>query len=205
MDAVQISELYNVSRETSERLTIYAILLTRWNHRINLVSRSTIPDMWVRHFQDSAQLLPHLPKHLVTLVDIGSGAGFPGLVLAALSPHRVILVESDNRKCAFLRETAREMGVSVDVRAQRLESVTEIQADIVTSRALAPVEKLLRYSETLLKPTGFCLFLKGNRLDTELTNANKSWHIESRTYPSATDPQGSLLRVDRFSRRGENP
>lgn len=198
-----IATLYNVSRETTERLTRYAALLERWNRRINLVSQSTVPDLWVRHFQDSAQLLPHLSPQPSTIVDMGSGAGFPGLVLAALSSHTVTLIEADNRKCAFLREAAREMGVSIEIRAQRLEKMTGIQADIVTSRALASVDELLQHAEPLLKPSGFCLFLKGNRLSAELTNANKSWHIESQTIPSATDSHGCLLRVDRFSRKAE--
>ncbi len=194
-------EATGVSRETLEKLKAYALLLEKWNSRINLVGRSTLKEMWWRHFYDAAQIEPHIPDAAKTLIDLGSGAGFPGLVLAALSEQLdVHLVESDTRKAAFLREAAREMSIQVSVHNKRIEQAELPEADVITARALATLEKLLEFSEPIRKKHGICLFLKGISAETELTESNKSWHIESTLIRSKTDPESCLLKVETMSR-----
>ncbi len=202
----QIKTWVSVSRETSARLDAYAALLRRWNAAINLVGPTTLDDMGRRHFLDSAQLVQYLPQNdglsSRHIVDLGSGAGFPGLVLGILSPCRVTLIESDRRKGEFLRQVIRETGCArVSVMTERIESALPRPADIITARALAPLSQLLPFTETLLKPDGFCLFLKGNTLGAELTDAKKVWHIESSEYPSVTHTDGRVLRISSFGRK----
>ncbi len=199
-----------VSRETVERLRAYAALLEKWQARINLVSAKTLPALWRRHMLDSAQLVPLLPAGARVVVDIGSGAGFPGLVLAAAGVPEVHLIESDARKCAFLREAARAMGVPATVHNARIEAVAPFPADVVTARALAPLDKLLGYAEPFLaRPvdsgdSGECLFLKGRTADDELTLASKGWIMSVDRVPSLSDPDGLILRI-REVRRGRTP
>src|SRR5512132_3740040 len=154
-----------------ERLSAYLTLLRRWQRRINLVGAGTLADPWRRHVLDSAQLAPLLPPDRPRLIDLGSGAGFPGLVLAILTPARVCLVESDVRKCAFLVEAARVTGATVEIKNARIESLAPASYDIVSARALAPLHKLLEYADKLLVPNGSCLFLKGRNWGVELTRA----------------------------------
>lgn len=185
----------SVSRETLDRLRVYAELLVKWQARINLVGPATIPDLWRRHMLDSAQLFPLLPRNLPRLIDIGSGAGFPGLVLAILGVPEVHLVESDLRKGAFLREVARQTAASVTVHSARIESLSDLKAPVVTARALAPLPKLLDLAAPLLAPDGQCLFLKGQNIAEELTEARKIWIFDEDRSPSRSDPSGLVLRV----------
>jgi 16S rRNA (guanine527-N7)-methyltransferase len=189
-----------VSRETLERLTAYADLLVKWQARINLVGPDTLPDLWSRHFLDSAQLLPLIPADARRVVDLGSGAGFPGLVLAVMGAPGVHLIESDARKCAFLREAARIAATPVTVINRRIEQVPGLNADIVTARALAPLAKLLDWAEPHLAAAGACLFLKGRGSDDELTAAAKEWNITSERVSSLTDPQAHILHLREVSR-----
>lgn len=189
-----------VSRETLDRLRIYADLLVKWQLRINLVGPDTVPILWQRHFLDSAQLFPLLPHPASPLVDMGCGAGFPGLVLAIMGVSDVHLIESDSRKCAFLREVARLTGTSVTVHNARIEAVAPLGAQVVTARALASLEKLLNWAEPHLLPGGHCLFLKGKGSEDELTLASKEWNITSERVPSQTDPTGTILHLKEVRR-----
>lgn len=184
-----------VSRETLRRLAAYAELLVKWQARINLVGLETIPDLWSRHILDSAQLFPLIPSTARRLVDLGSGAGFPGLVLAVMGAPDVHLVESDARKCAFLREAARVTGTMVTVLNKRAEQIPPLNADVVTARALAPLAKLLDWAAPHLAPGGQCLFLKGRGADDELTATAKEWNIAVDRVPSLTDPAGLVLQL----------
>jgi len=190
-----------VSRETVDRLQVYADLLTKWQARINLVGPETIPSLWQRHFLDSAQLFPLVPQSVHRLVDMGSGAGFPGLVLALLGAPDVHLIESDARKCAFLREAARVTATPVTIHNARIEQVAPLGAGLVTGRALAPLGKLLSWAERHLAPHGSCLFLKGQGAEDELTRAAKEWIFTLDRVTSRTDPAGSILYL-REVRRG---
>lgn len=188
-------DLTRVSRETRDRLALYAELLRKWQPRINLIGPATLPDLWRRHILDSAQLFPLLPDGTPRLIDLGSGAGFPGLVLAILGVPEVHLVESDQRKGAFLREVARQTGAPVTVHTARIESVTGLAAPVVTARALAALPKLLSWAAPLLTENGQCLFLKGQNVDEELTAARKIWIFQEDHFPSQSDPSGVVLRL----------
>jgi 16S rRNA (guanine527-N7)-methyltransferase len=185
-----------VSRETLARLKAYAELLADWNERHNLVARSTLPDLWQRHFWDSAQLAPLIPDAARTLADLGSGAGFPGLVLAAMRPElAVTLHEATTKKCAFLQAAADRMGLRVSIANARMEDMPPKPFDLVTARACAPLPQLLEYAHRFLSPNSVCLFLKGQNVGSELTEAAKYWNIKVSQVPSQTDPSGAIVTV----------
>jgi len=190
----------HVSRETLARFQTYADLLIRWQKAINLVGRSTLPDLWLRHFADSAQLFELIPSTARVLVDLGSGAGFPGMVLALMGVPEVHLIEADRRKATFLREVARATGTPIEIHAARIEAVPPFAADVVTSRACAPLEKLLDLATPFRKSGTLGLFLKGKTVNRELTQANKVWDIKAAIRPSQTDPDGSILLVQEWAR-----
>jgi 16S rRNA (guanine527-N7)-methyltransferase len=188
--------LTGVSRETLARFETYAALLIKWQRAINLVGPRTLDDLWRRHFLDSAQLWALLPPGARTLVDLGSGGGFPGLVLALLGVPDVHLVESDRRKAVFMREVAREIGLSVTVHPRRAEQITGVDADVVTARALAPLAALIDLARPFWRPRRSCgLFAKGAEALRELTDAKKRQNMRVDRFPSLTDPSGSVLRV----------
>lgn len=195
IDANGFRKAAGVSRETLERLAVYEALLRKWQKTINLVGPKTLDEAWGRHFLDSAQLFPLLPESAKVLVDLGSGAGFPGLVLAILGVPEVHLIESDVRKCAFLREAARATGAAVTVHTKRIEAVQGLQADVVTARALAPLADLLTWAAPFLGQTGVALFLKGQNVEDELTDTTKYWKMRVERFDSLTDSSGSILRL----------
>jgi 16S rRNA (guanine527-N7)-methyltransferase len=190
------AEMLDVSRETLARLQAYVDLLKAWNQRINLVGAASLADVWRRHILDSAQLIRQISPSQRVLVDLGSGAGLPGLILDILGVPDVHLVEADQRKAAFLREAARITNTTVRVHAQRIESVTPFPADVVTARALAPLTELLALGAPFLAETTVCLFLKGQGLRDELTSAQEKWIMRTQTLASLTDPTGHILRVE---------
>ena len=179
-----------------ERLEVYAAHLRRWQGAINLVSRASLDDLWRRHFLDSAQLLRHAPAG-VHWLDLGSGAGFPGLVLAIMGA-RVTLVESDQRKCVFLREAARLSGAAVSILAQRIEDPpTGMDAvDIITARALAPLDRLIALAAPWAGLDTVGLFPKGQDVDSELTRCAKYRRIRFEMLPSITAPAARIVRVE---------
>ena len=185
-----------VSRETRERLERYVDLLRRWNPRINLVGPESLQDVWRRHILDSGQLFRHLPASAQTLVDLGSGAGLPGLVLAIMGAAGVHLVESDQRKAAFLREAARVTGTAVTLHAARVEAIEPFVADVITARALAPLPNLLRLAAPFAGPGTVCLFLKGGDAEAELTAARRGWIMNLQVMASDSDPTGHILRLE---------
>lgn len=196
-----------VSRETRDRLVALEALLGRWNAHINLVAPGTLKDFWSRHALDSAQLLDLAPQSAGTWADLGSGGGFPGLVVAilALSERpgmRVTLVESDQRKAAFLMTAAREIvpEARVEVLAQRAETVAPLGADVVSARALAPLDQLLPLASRHLGPNGVALFPKGARWQGEVQAALANWRFTLQNHPSQTDPAAVVLAVRGISR-----
>lgn len=196
-------EQLGVSRETLQRLTVYLDLLQRWQPAINLVGPGTLADPWRRHILDSAQLTAHLPAAAPNLVDLGSGAGFPGMVLALLGVRGVHLVEGDRRKAQFLREAARATGAPATIHAERIEQIQGWQAAVVTARAVAPLPRLLELADRFLVSDSVCLFLKGSSVERELTSARVSWHMVSETFPSLSEPLGTVLKL-RGIRRARN-
>jgi 16S rRNA (guanine527-N7)-methyltransferase len=184
-----------VSRETLERLTVYLDLLRRWQPAINLVGPATLADPWRRHLLDSAQLAAHVPAAAASLVDLGSGAGFPGMVLALLGVRDVHLIEADRRKAQFLREVARATGAPAMIHAERIERMQGWPADVVTARALAPLPRLLELAGRFLVSDSVCLFLKGRSVERELTDARLNWHMVAETSPSLSEPAGRVLKL----------
>ena len=206
-DRQQALALYPVSRETEERLQSYVDLLRKWQAAKNLVGPSTLDTVWTRHIADSAQLFD-LALNAKRWVDIGSGAGFPGLVIAILGRDipgfHVDLVESNGRKCAFLREVARQLELPVTVHAARVEDVLDRldpRPDVLTARALAPLSQLLGMGGKLLTTGTLGLFPKGQDLEDELTEAAKYWMMQTSTVSSKTDARGRILVVKRAESR----
>jgi 16S rRNA (guanine527-N7)-methyltransferase len=189
-----------VSRETSEALERFSSLLARWNRTVNLVSRRDEPLLWDRHITDSLQLVPLMQPLPACAIDLGSGAGFPGLILALATRVPFDLIEADQRKAAFLREAARVTDAPVRVHATRIEAAGLAPAPLVTARAVAPLSKLLALAAPLLAPGGQCLFLKGASVQSELTHAATQWHMHVERIPSRTAPDASILRISDPSR-----
>ena len=190
----------DVSRETAERLADYAALLRTWNPKINLVSKQTLSDLETRHFDDSAQLIALAPPDATTWADLGSGGGFPGLVVAILAAERrpslrVTLVESDQRKAVFLRTVAQRTGVLVTVLSDRIEAVPPLGADLLSARALAPHATLVDHADRHLRPGGTALLPKGANWRAEVDEALERWRFRCENLPSATSPDGVILRI----------
>lgn len=200
MDIDEFRAAAAVSRETAARLMRFGEMLAKWNPRINLVAPASLKDMWERHFLDSAQLFPLAPTGARHWLDLGSGAGFPGLVVATMAAEkapelRVTLVESDGRKSAFLAQAAREMGIEVTIRSARIQSIPAMIADVVSARALAPLGSLCGLAARFGHPETVFLFPKGRNLDSELTEARQNWHIRAERIPSRTSPDAAILRI----------
>jgi len=196
---------FDVSRETISALETYAVLLRKWQKAINLVSAATLDDVWNRHFLDSAQLVPLLPESDGHITDLGSGAGFPGLVLAILTGRSTNLVESDGRKAAFLGEVARATGCAgrVQIHAARVEALKPWVSPIVTARALADLTQLLDWASPFLSTASVCIFPKGAKAEDELTAALRVWKMTVERVRSVTDPTGLILRLSHLERRGQ--
>lgn len=195
-DATLSAAAFGVSRETEEKLRGYLALLRRWNGRINLVANAPEDEQWERHVLDSLQLLPLLPEPGEPIVDLGSGAGLPGLVLAVASGLETHLVESDRRKAAFLSEAARQLDLGrLHVHTTRIEQARLPLAAVLTARALAPLPDLLAHAYRLLEPGGIALFPKGRTVEAELTAACAAWTMVVERFPSRTDPSATILRL----------
>ena len=176
-----------------EKLDAFVALLVAWNRRINLVGANTIGDVWRRHILDSAQLYPLLPAPVRVGADFGSGAGLPGMVLAIMGVPEMHLIESDQRKAAFLREAKRVTGAPVEIHAQRAERLSPFKVDVAVARAVAKLDDLLHMVYPYLMPHSMCLFLKGKGAETELALAQNRWSMTAQAVPSRTDPAGRIL------------
>lgn len=195
----------NVSRETMDRLRIYEALLRKWNPVINLVAKSTLEDIWSRHFLDSAQIYDLASPTARSWADLGSGGGFPGLIVAILAAGEgraltVTLVESDQRKAAFLMTAARELGLHLAVRAERIESLPPLNADVLSARALAPLDQLIGHAERHLSPQGVALFPKGASHAAEMKQALEKWQFSYETVQSVTDADAVIFQIVGVSR-----
>lgn len=190
----------DVSRETFERLEHYLALLNKWNPAINLVSKSTLDEAWTRHFIDSVQVFKHAPENWDHWADLGSGGGFPGAVIAILAAElapkgKVTLVESDQRKSAFLGTVLRETGVKGQVIARRIEAAKPLRADVISARALADLSKLLEFVEHHQSDCTTCLFPKGANWEKEVRAAQESWSFDWTPITSETDAQAVVLKI----------
>lgn len=197
------ARLFDVSRETIDKLLTYEALLRQWQRTINLVAPSTLDQVWSRHFADSAQLFRFAPENATNWLDLGSGAGFPGMVLAIMlaerADARVTMVESDTRKAAFLREVGRRCSAPVDIRAERIEkAATQSKlggVDVITARALAPLPRLLELAAPAFSAHTVALFLKGREAEAEVAAARERWTFDATLEPSLTDAGGRIVAI----------
>ncbi|MBY0355505.1 MAG: 16S rRNA (guanine(527)-N(7))-methyltransferase RsmG [Rickettsiales bacterium] len=190
---------FPVSRETLTQLDVYVSTLLQWNKRINLIAQSTTPDLVKRHVLDSAQIYPLIPTQAERVIDLGSGAGFPGLILALLSDKEVHLIESDKRKTVFLQEVARLTGATAFIHCSRIEDVKDLQADVITARALAPLHLLLEVAEPFLHSSSICLFPKGENYIKELDEV-RGWTYRKTIYPSTVHPGSAIVQLSHLQR-----
>ena len=191
----------NVSRETKEKLVQYSALLGKWNKSINLIAPSTVPDIWHRHIEDSLQLIPLLPTESSDIIDIGSGAGLPAIIISLASQHNVTMVDSDKKKALFLKEARRILNAEYTVICNRIEKIEQRAYDIITSRACADLDKLLTLSEPFLKEKSYCLFHKGRNYSKEVDDAEKKWSFAMEIIPSKTDNEAAILKLTNIQRR----
>ena len=200
----QFATRAHVSRETLRRLTVYADMLVDWNARHNLVSHASLADLWRRHFWDSGQLAIYVPASADSLVDLGSGAGFPGLVLAEMFRERpgfrVALYEATAKKCRFLEAVAARLDLRIELRQGRIEDSERESFDVVTARACAPLAKLLPYAQRFWGKNSVALLLKGQNVEAELTESHKSWRMDVIKYQSRSDPSGVILAIRELHR-----
>lgn len=192
-----------VPRETLPWIRDFAELLVSWNRRINLVSRGDNSRLISRHIQDSLELAPLIPGGVSQAVDLGSGAGFPGLILAKHTGIQFDLIEADHRKAAFLREAARLIEAPATVHAKRVEDVRLPGMQLVTARALAPLRKLLPLVKKFLADSGTALLPKGPTVDTELTSIEPKWQMSCERFPSRATPGAVILRITELRRVGQ--
>lgn len=189
----------DVSRETEDTLAHYADMLEKWQNSVNLVSSQTISALWSRHIIDSAQIIPLLGNDVpLTILDIGSGAGFPGLVVALLTAHEVHLVESDAKKSAFLRRVIGETGARATVHTARIEHLSFMNPDVITARALAPLDKLLELTQKQHHDRLRCVFLKGRSAQAEIDAIAQWSHLKLEISASVTDQNARILSLSGF-------
>ncbi|WP_299650784.1 16S rRNA (guanine(527)-N(7))-methyltransferase RsmG [uncultured Tateyamaria sp.] len=192
----------DVSRETLEKLQAYADLIRKWTPKINLVAKSTVGDLEVRHLWDSAQVYEPREDHWV---DLGSGGGLPGVVVAILAQAngddvKVTLVESDQRKCAFLRTCARELSLQINIVAGRIEEIPPLNAKTISARALAPLDELMGLAKPHLTNDGLCIFQKGAQWGIEIQAAQKNWRFSYEAMPSKTNSEAVVLKIKDITR-----
>ena len=205
-DAESVYQQLDVSRETFERLEKYVAILNKWQKSINLVSNNTLPEVWHRHILDSAQIFPYTGDSDTQIMDIGSGAGLPGLILAIMRHGQwgdqaapVTMVESDERKCAFLGVAAQETGVKIKIKNTRLEHLPPLYPDVITARALATVETLLDWTKHQQHRGLNCVFLKGANVEEELTCLQETPNIKIEKKQSLTSSDGVILCLSGFA------
>lgn len=188
----------DVSRETLERLQAYEALIRKWNPRINLVSRNSLDEFWARHIEDSLQIF-HLVEAKGHWVDMGSGGGLPGIVIAVCAMEapdlRVTMIESDQRKSAFLRAALRETGAEATVINKRIEQTEPQSADVLSARALADLSQLLVYSDLHMKPGGTALFPKGAQWKKEVDAAKQRWKFDLEAIKSKTESEAAIIKI----------
>ena len=195
----------DVSRETIARIEEFQALVLKWTKKINLIAPSTATDVWQRHIVDSAQLYRHVDHDYKLWVDIGSGGGFPGIVLACLAKElrpdaTFVLIESDQRKSTFLRTAARELALPVTAISKRIEEAPAQNADVISARALGSLDQLLHFSAPHLKSDGICAFQKGRTHQTEIVAARANWQFELEAHQSITDSEAAILILKDIAR-----
>ncbi len=196
---------YDVSRETFEKLKAYEASLQEWQNKFNLVSSASLQDSWNRHFLDSMQLFKFIPKTAKTLYDFGSGAGFPGMVIAIMAKEKtpylkVSLVESIGKKTLYLKHVAEQAGVDVTIYNERIENLPQKNVDVITSRAMTALDKLLDYARPFCGKDTICIFPKGKKYAEEIEEARKRWKFDCQIIPSEMSDEGVILIINNLSK-----
>lgn len=202
MNAGEFQKISSVPRETMVHFETYAAMLEKWQRSINLVSNSTLQDMWRRHFYDSAQLMEYIDisDKPLKILDLGSGAGFPGLVISILGAGDVHLVEGVGKKCSFMKQVIQQTGMNATVHNERIEQMVPFEVDLITSRACADLEKLLDLTSPFLTEKTQCLFLKGGKADGEIATARKKWTFKVKKAVSKSEESGIILSLSQIKR-----
>ena len=200
MNQQEFQKLTGVSRETLDKFSTYVALLEKWQKAINLVSKKSLMDVWERHVLDSYQILKFAPKDNGVWIDMGSGAGFPALIVAMAGDFEVHVIESDHRKCQFMRDVSRETSTPITIHTKRIDAVEPFPAAVISARALASLEKLLEFSTNFATPDTVYIYLKGQDVDAELTQAAKCWSMETIKHQSLSSSEGSVLELRNVSR-----
>jgi len=202
MDADEFQKLLSVPRETMVHFETYAALLDKWQRSINLVSDSTLQDKWLRHFYDSAQLMEYIEvsDEPQKILDLGSGAGFPGLVVSLLGAGEVHLIESVGKKCSFMKQVIQQTGMNATVHNERIERMEPFAVDLITARACADLEKLLDLTSPFMTEKTKCLFLKGGKADGEIAAARKKWSFDVKKSVSKSEESGMILSLSHIKR-----
>lgn len=200
----KLNRHFSVSHETFAKLILYHDLLIKWQKSINLVSNTSIKEVWERHFLDSLQLCPHIQNNK-SIVDIGTGAGFPGMVLAICGIPNIHLIESDSKKITFLKEVARITDTDVSIHNTRIEDCVIDNVTLILSRALANISRLLDLSMNFVSHETKCFFHKGKNWANELEDANEFYSFNHEIIPSVTDPEGVILKLSHIRRRPYDP
>jgi 16S rRNA (guanine527-N7)-methyltransferase len=195
MTPESVQDALNVSRETLDKCAAYLALLEKWQKSVNLVARKTLDIAWQRHILDSGQLVRYLPDGCKMILDVGSGAGFPGLVLSIMQDATVHLVESDHKKTVFLQMVIRELDLTAIVHNERIESLPALAPDVITARAFAPLGKAIGLMASHMAPHTVLLLLKGRNVEEELTEMPDYPIMSAVTYPSLSDPEGVVLQL----------
>ncbi|QCE33004.1 16S rRNA (guanine(527)-N(7))-methyltransferase RsmG [Acetobacteraceae bacterium] len=190
---------FELSIGTKQRLKQFEEITQEWNKKINLVSHKDVEHLWERHIKDSLRIVPLIPKN-VAVNDLGSGGGFPGVIIAIANDNPVTMIESDQRKCAFLREASRLCGAKTKIVPSRLEEVKAPPAPVVTARALAPLPRLLEWAAPFLEEGGTCLFFKGRNAADEIKNSYKDWDFQLETFQKKGD-EGVILKITHLQRK----
>lgn len=200
MTAGEFQKICDVPRETMERFICYSEILLKWQKSINLVSNASLADMWRRHFYDSAQLMEHIgaDKGRLTILDLGSGAGFPGLVLSILGAGQVHLVEAVGKKCSFMKQIIQKTAIDAIVHNVRIEDMDVFPVDLITSRACADLEKLINLTSTFRAEQTDCLFLKGEKAEEEIARAARSWNFKAEKFTSKSEEGGIILKLSQI-------
>jgi 16S rRNA (guanine527-N7)-methyltransferase len=194
----EIKKFLNLTKSQEKNLEDFILLLLAENQQFNFIGKSTIEDIWNRHVLDSAQLIKFISDKNVKFADLGTGAGFPGIILSILGLKEIHLVEKSFRKCELLRKAKLFSPNKIFIHQKKLEELTKTEFDCIVSRALAPLDKLLSYSVNFLKKDGYCLFLKGKNLEQELQLAKKEFSFQYETYPSLTSLESKIIKISQI-------
>ena len=202
------TEKYNVSCETIERFKTYHELLLEWQEKFNLVSNSSLQNVWKRHFEDSAQLFEYIPEDAKTLIDFGSGAGFPAMVLAIMACEKtpylnITMVESIKKKTLYLNEVASRLGLGVIIENNRIENLSVKKYDVITSRAMASLVDLIQYAQPFCSEKTICIFPKGKNYAAELSEAHKKWYFKCVIKQNKVSEEGKILILSDITKKKE--